>query len=62
MDAKITINMDNAAFDGKTRSELGKCLRKLADTLDYTGKLNEDTKLPVFDSNGNTAGYLTIKE
>jgi len=62
VDIKITINTDNAAFEGQTRAETARILRKLADTLDYSGRLDDDTKLPLFDANGNKVGFLTVKE
>ena len=60
MQAKITVKMDNAAFENRTRAELARILRALAESLDYGETLNEETKLPLHDSNGNNVGYLTI--
>lgn len=62
MDITIKINTDNAAFEGRTRAETAYILRKLAEYLDYGSVLNEDVRLPAVDCNGNTVGYLTVKE
>jgi len=61
MDITIKINTDNAAFENRTRSETARILRELAEALDYGETLNEETKLPLHDANGNNVGYLTVK-
>jgi len=64
MNVTITIRTDNAAFEGRTRAEIADILRKIAKSLDYGDGdiLNEDTRLPAVDCNGNTVGFLTVKE
>ena len=61
MNIKITISTKTPAFVNRERAELAETLRKLADQLDYSGFLCEDTKLPLIDRDGKTVGYLTVK-
>lgn len=62
MIAQITVNMDNAAFEGQTAAELARILRAFAEQLDYGEYIDEETGLPAIDSNGNNVGQLTITE
>jgi hypothetical protein len=58
MDAKITVNMDNAAFEGSPATELARILRKLAKRIEDTGC----DYAPIMDENGNKVGELNISE
>lgn len=62
MEARIVVNMDNAAFEepgGAT--ELGRILRRLADEVeqDGAGAMERHT---LRDFNGNRVGWLEIVE
>ncbi len=52
---KITIKMDNAAFDPDSGTEAARILRELADKLDG-GDVLPDTSIPLLDVNGNKVG------
>jgi hypothetical protein len=55
MEMKITIAMDNAAFDGQQGTEVARILRELAGKLEgnnWLGNLNAR----LFDVNGNRVG------
>jgi hypothetical protein len=59
MKATITINLDNAAFDGRKASECARLLRVLANTLDEnTVQFCDGRKL--IDANGNTCGAFKL--
>lgn len=59
MDITIKINTDNAAFDGEYfKAELSRILDTVKYELDI--KVFRITKL--YDINGNTCGYIQIKE
>ena len=58
MDAKITVNMDNAAFDGRPASQLARILRKLAKRIEDTGC----DYAPIMDENGNKVGEFIINK
>jgi hypothetical protein len=63
MEAKITVNMDNAAFEGDDAAfELADCLRQLAMTLDYDAQVRAGYIEPIRDLNGNTVGKLEITD
>ena len=69
--ATLTIEMDNAAFDGRELAELARILKNIAGALDYANpsfaaQLKGDdpcTKYEVIakDINGNTVGWLEIE-
>ena len=59
MNARITINMDNAAFEDLLGSELARILRDLADRIE-DGDLAD--RIVLRDYNGNTVGQFEIDE
>ena len=59
MNARITINMDNAAFEDFLGSELARILRDLADRIE-DGDLAD--RIVLRDYNGNTVGQFEIDE
>lgn len=56
----ITIDTDNAAFDGCPGYELARILRGLADTC--TDYANGHVEAPLIDSNGNVVGCSKLEE
>ena len=58
MNITITINTDNAAFEGDPRFEVGRLLRELARKVEDNGV--DDT--PCMDINGNKVGWLRVKD
>jgi hypothetical protein len=61
MKVEITIEMDNAAFDGADAgAELARILRKFADTLQDVSRkdLPKFAGLRARDVNGNTVGKI----
>ena len=62
MKCRISINMDNEAFDDK--GELARILHALAkqvDGIDYNENLDAyDRQNFIKDSNGNTVGHIDI--
>lgn len=59
-EAKLTMNMDNAAFGECNGYELARILRDLADKVD--GAQHDDDYWVAKDINGNTVGKLIISE
>lgn len=57
MTAKITITMDNAAFEDEPASELARILRDLAKHIEAG-----DTERRLMDSNGNHVGTFKIQD
>ena len=57
MDFKLTVNMDNAAFDSHEPVELVRILRKLADRIEDAG----DMAHVVMDINGNRVGESIVE-
>lgn len=57
MHAKITIQMDSAAFDDLPATELARILRDLAKHVEAG-----DTDRRLMDTNGNTVGRFEIHE
>lgn len=61
MKATITIDMDNAAFDGRKGRELARILRELASNVRGIKGLGDgDFKLR--DINGNTVGTFVVSK
>ena len=58
MKATITIEMDNAAFEGGHATELGRILRALAERIEDDGP----NYAPCIDSNGNKVGEFNIQD
>ena len=58
MDAKITVNMDNAAFEDGAATELARILRKLAKRIESEGC----EYAPIMDENGNKVGEFIINK
>lgn len=57
MKAKITVDLDNAAFEGEPATELARILHDTAQRL-------EDDDLPPWrlrDSNGNAVGWFSVE-
>lgn len=61
MKATITIDMDNAAFDGRKGRELARILRQLAGTVGST-KLRDSDDFKLRDINGNTVGTFVVSK
>jgi hypothetical protein len=60
MNVKITVNMDNAAFDNYfSGEELARILQELARNVQES-VLSAGLKIGVRDFNGNTVGELKI--
>ncbi len=59
MKLKITIDMDNAAFDGDSGTEAARILRKTADTIDGLDLAQGET-LSLRDINGNAVGEAKV--
>jgi len=60
MQAKITIHMDNAAFENPGL-ELAQILRDLANKVENSDFADEyDRNLSLRDMNGNTVGQLKV--
>ena len=57
MEFKLTINMDNAAFDSHKSTALVRILRKLASRIEADGDMEHRVK----DINGNTVGESTVE-
>lgn len=64
MKLTITMDMDNAAFEGENWAhEAGRILRKVADELDAYHEYHEPgDSNPLIDYNGNKVGVVTITE
>ena len=61
MDITVTINTDNAAFEGQEDYETARILRKLADNIEQAhGPANCDG-MKLRDYNGNTVGEFEVK-
>lgn len=56
MDFKLTINMDNAAFEGGGAKELGRILAEVAQRV----RRDEELDGKVRDINGNTVGKFEV--
>ena len=61
MKARIEIEMDNAAFENGNGYELARILRGAADRVEDCEFAAPDS-MPVFDTNGNLVGKISIKE
>ena len=59
MQLKITIKMDNAAFDDCEGDEAARILREFADSLKGVGQAPRGAAR-LFDSNGNPAGEAKV--
>jgi hypothetical protein len=59
MKLRVTITMDNAAFEDAPGYELARILRELAGKLDGYGAA-KDTTIRLMDANGNTVGQAVI--
>lgn len=55
----LTIQCDNAAFDGGPEHEVARILRDTADKLDAYEV--DEQGLVLRDFNGNTVGHLTVE-
>lgn len=64
MNARITINMDNAAFqeDEYPELELSRILEKLSKGVLSEQHISVGCSIPLRDINGNKVGDLTIDE
>ena len=60
MKARITINMDNAAFDEFPHEELSRILAKLARDIGEYGMNPSLRGMTLHDINGNTVGEIKI--
>jgi hypothetical protein len=62
MNIAITINTDNAAFDGMcTNAEVLIILRSVIDRLERLDLTIEQNR-KLYDSNGNPVGYFKVTE
>jgi hypothetical protein len=62
MDLKLTVNLDNAAFDeehGGPGPELARIFRSLADS--FEGGWCEPLEVAVMDESGNRVGTLEVE-
>lgn len=60
MQLKITINMDNEAFENDNTREVTRILRAYCNKIDKGGELlNGDTET-LMDANGNSAGNAKV--
>jgi hypothetical protein len=59
MNAIITINMDNSAFENWEKEELSRILDNLAYKVQDGDIGNE---IPIYDANGNKVGNLVYQE
>ena len=57
MDITITINCDNAAFEGDPVPEITRILHELIDDLDFS-----EGKQKLRDVNGNVVGFYEIQD
>lgn len=55
MTAEIKINMDNAAFENRSATELARILRALAKRVEVG-----ESYVPLMDFNGNKVGEFNI--
>lgn len=60
MEFKISVNLDNAAFQDDTNNELFDILDMLAEDVRKGDKLKPGDKFPLFDSQGNTIGEAKV--
>ncbi|MCK5610709.1 hypothetical protein KAR91_53040 [Candidatus Pacearchaeota archaeon] len=57
MDITITINTDNAAFEGAEVEEVSRILSEIAWKIEDDASIDD---MSIRDINGNTVGHLTI--
>lgn len=63
MDVKITINCDNAAFEGSTKCEIRRILKDLVDNkLSRYGVLKDGAYFSLIDVNGNKVGEFNVTD
>jgi hypothetical protein len=63
MELRITINLDNAAFEGDSaQTEIRRILRRYADPLVYGPATPAELDMPLVDTNGRVCGYAEIVE
>jgi hypothetical protein len=63
MEAKITVNMDNDAFEGDAAAfELADCLRDLIEAIESDFYVPVGYVRTISDINGNTVGKLEITD
>lgn len=62
MELTIKINTNSDAFLDNINPELSRILFRVVSALDYGTDLSKLGKYSLVDINGNTAGYLTLKE
>jgi hypothetical protein len=62
MDITITINTDNAAFDGDLTWELRRVLEHSLDMIICMAADGLDSPRNLYDINGNTCGDVTITD
>jgi len=60
MTLKITIIMDNAAFEGRSGDECARILRDAADKLDGRDMISGGTLFTLRDVNGNRVGEVQV--
>ena len=58
--AKITVNMDNAAFEGQHTFELARILRDLADRIEGHPHCSPGHCQPLRDFNENEVGWFDV--
>ena len=60
----VTIDCDNAAFDGRQGVECADILRLLADRIElfFPVVLNDGNSFTLHDANGNTVGRALLSE
>lgn len=60
MKLKISITMDNAAFDPDNGTEAARILRRLADEIDGGNYPARSLVKPLLDINGNQVGQAKV--
>lgn len=62
MNITITINTDNAAFEGSPRREVKRILTEFMQKSMTQSTLTDGTDLSLFDINGNKVGSFKVEE
>lgn len=58
MTLRITIKMDNAAFEGQAGEECARILREAAEQLEGRDSISRGTIMSLRDYNGNNVGEV----
>ena len=57
----IQINTENDSFQGQESFETARILKTLTNQIESHPHFSQGLDMPLFDANGNEAGYFTIR-